>query len=641
MPDAPRPSPPLRATLRARLPASPSEWVWALSSLASLLVLAWLTVRWVGPVLLRPGVVGKRDWDQAEALRYLTVKSLRVFHQFPSWNPYACGGHPAWAAPEGDPNVVSPLLPVYLLLSLAAAMHVEIVVFVVAAVAGTWLLASRFTRSPALRALAAVVFVLDGRWAMQLAAGHLWHLSYALVPWALFFLDRATFADPSAGPPRRGDVVWAGACLSGMVYTGAVYAWPQTALLLGVYALWLAVAMRSLRPVLALALSTAVAFGLSAPKLLPALDVLARYPRVTIAAVKLSPEALSAALLDPAQTFNVGAGVGAGPWFEVGIYVGTLAAAWLVLGAIFAGGRREQPLRALAVVFVALALGPFHEYAPWTLARQLPVLSSQAMPSRWLILAVLATACAAAGASERLLVHAGRLRLGLEVALVGAVAWIGLDVTAVARKPLLEELTVTAPASPDQTATFVTETRLPASLQPADASAPATLPAERANLGTIECNTFPGLSNFAGLASSLPGYDGRPSGIGARGRDDGEYRGEAYLVEGRGLARIVAWAPGAVTVQVEGARAGDHLVLNQNWDPGWSVRGAGAWSYRNAIAATLNDGTATVRFRYGSWWSWLGLALFAATVAALVAGRRAARGQGRGRGHGLLAVLWS
>ena len=187
----------------------------------------------------------------------------------------------------------------------------------------------------------------------------------------------------------------------------------------------------------------------------------------------------------------------------------------------------------------------------------------------------------------------------------------------------------------------MTETKLPASLQPPDTSAPATLPAERANLGTIECNTFPGLSNFAGLASSLPGYDGRPSGIGARGRDDADYRGEAYLVEGRGLARIVAWAPGAVTVQVEGARAGDHLVLNQNWDPGWSVRGADAWSYRNAIAATLKDGTATVRFRYGSWWSWLGLALFAGTVAALIAGRRGARGRGQGRGHGLFAVLWS
>ncbi len=634
MPDEPRPSEPLRVKLRRRLPSTRAGWAFWLASAASLLVLALLSVRALAPVLLRPTLLGRHDWDQAEALRYLTIKSLRAFHQFPSWNPYACGGHPAWAAPEGDPNVVSPLLPAYLLLPLAVAIHVEIIAFTLAAAVGTWLLASRFTRSPAVRALAVVVFAYDGRWAMQLAAGHLWHLTYALVPWTLFFLDRAIGAEPALGPPRRGDVVWAGACMALMVYAGAVYPWPQTVLLLVVYALWLAVVTRSLWPAAALALSGAVAFGLSAPKLLPALDVLARYPRVTTSALRLSPEALSAALLDPAQTFSVGSGIGSGPWFEVGIYVGTAAAAWLVLGALLAGGRREQPLRAMAAVFVVLSLGPFHEYAPWTYARELPVLSGQAMPSRWLYLAVLATACAAAGASERILAHAGRWRAALEVALVVLVAWIGVDVTNVARKPLIDEMIAPVSTMPDQSATFVTETKLPGLLQVADVPLPATLPAERTNLGTIECNTFPGLSNFAGLAATLPEYDGRPSGIGARGREDPEYKGEAYLLEGHGLARIVAWAPGAVTVQVEGAQPGDHLVLNQNWDPGWSVGGADAWSYRNAIAATLKDGNATVRFRYGSRRSWVGLLLLLATVAALVAARRE-------RGRRVLGMLLS
>src|SRR5208337_4516865 len=93
---------------------------------------------------------------------------------------------------------------------------------------------------------------------------------------------------------------------------------------------------------------------------------------------------------------------------------------------------------------------------------------------------------------------------------------------------------------------------------------------------------------------------------------------------------IVAWAPGTVTVTVEGARPGDHLVLNHNWDPGWSVKGADAWSYRNAIAATLKDGGATVTFRYHSRFAWLGLLLLGATVGALVVVRRS-RGRG-GRG---------
>jgi hypothetical protein len=411
-----------------------------------------------------------------------------------------------------------------------------------------------------------------------------------------------------------------------MVYAGAPYPWPQTVVLLGVYAVWLAIAMRSAAPLVSLGLAGAVAIGLAAPKLLPVLDVLARYPRPTLAAVSLTPEALSAALLDPTQTLQTATpGVAAEAWPEVGIYVGTLAAAWLVLGAILAGGRREQPLRALAVVFVVLSLGPFHEYAPWTLARQLPVLSTQAMPSRWMYLAVLLTACAAAGASERGLVHLGRKRLAAEVALVALVAWVAFDVVTVARGPLLEATRAPAALAADQTAAFVTETKLPGALAPPESSTPASLPAERANLGTIECNTFPGLSNYPGIAATLPAYDGRPSGIGARGRGDADYQGEAYLVEGRGLARVVSWAPGAVDVQVEGARAGDHLVLNQNWDPGWSVGGADAWSYRNAIAATLRDGTATVAFRYRSRLAWPGLLLFVVTVGALVYARGARR----------------
>lgn len=634
MPDEPRPSEPpqtLRAKLRRRLPSSPAQWAWLLATVASALVVVWHAARVLAPVLTPPSRLGHHDWDRAEALRYLVVKSLRVFHVFPSWNPYACGGHPAWAAPEGDPNVVSPLLPAYLALPLPIALHVEVVFYAAVSAVGTWLLASRFTRSPALRALAVVVFSFDGRWALQLAGGHLWHGVYAFVPWALFFLDRAIGAEPTLGPARRRDVVWAGGCLALMVYAGGSYPWPQTVILVGVYALWLAIAMRSLWPLAALGLTAAVAAGLSAPKLLPALDVMARYPRVTTAGVGLSPETLSSALLDSTQTFRTSApGVAPDAWPEVGIYVGALATAWLVLGAIFAGARREQPLRALAVVFVVLSLGPFHHYAPWALARQLPVLSSQAMPSRWMYLAVLLTACAAAGASERLLVHVGRRRTAAELALVALVAWVSFDIATVARGPLVEELNAPLTAGRDLTAPFVTETRLPASMQPPDVSTPASLPAEAANLGTIECDTFPGLSNYAGIGATLPAYDGRPSGIGARGRQDPDYQGEVYLVEGRGLARVTAWAPGTVEVSVDGAQPGDHLVLNQNWDPGWSVQGADAWSYRNAIAATLKGGRATVTFRYHSRFAWLGWLLLGATIGALVVLRRGRRRAQRG-----------
>ena len=72
---------------------------------------------------------------------------------------------------------------------------------------GAWLLASRFTRSHAARAFVAVVFAVNGRWTLQLAAGHAWHMVYAWMPWALFLFDRAVGraagARPAAHARRR------------------------------------------------------------------------------------------------------------------------------------------------------------------------------------------------------------------------------------------------------------------------------------------------------------------------------------------------------------------------------------------------------------------------------------------------------
>ena len=67
---------------------------------------------------------------------------------------------------------------------------------------GAWRLASRFTESRAVRALFTVVTVVNSRWAMQIAAGHTWHLLYGLLPWMLYYFDRAI--DPTT--PSRDAV---------------------------------------------------------------------------------------------------------------------------------------------------------------------------------------------------------------------------------------------------------------------------------------------------------------------------------------------------------------------------------------------------------------------------------------------------
>ncbi|MFH1788911.1 MAG: YfhO family protein, partial [Candidatus Altiarchaeota archaeon] len=67
-----------------------------------------------------------------------------------------------------------------------------------------------------------------------------------------------------------------------------------------------------------------------------------------------------------------------------------------------------------------------------------------------------------------------------------------------------------------------------------------------------------------------------------------EYRGEAYLLEGNGDARIIQFTPNRVVVKVQ-ASGEDRLILNQNYFKGWKVKGNmfGRVEAKNGLVSTL------------------------------------------------------
>src|SRR4051812_12155085 len=211
------------------------------------------------------------------AHRLLTVKALLRFGQAPLWMPYACGGYSEWGNVQGASNWVSPFLPFYLLLELRHALRAELVGTLLISALGTWLFAGEFTRSVAARTFACLVFVANGRFALQAATGHLWHLQYCYVPWVFWAFERSLAERrPALGPLCVGGVAFAS-----MVYAGGIYPLPHTALLLVVYALARAALEKTWRPLVAVAALGALGVGLSAPKLLSvALDFGERPRRV-------------------------------------------------------------------------------------------------------------------------------------------------------------------------------------------------------------------------------------------------------------------------------------------------------------------------------------------------------------------------
>jgi len=566
----------------------------------------------VAPIFNELTSFGGHDWDTMVVNRHLVIKSIKSFHQFPFWNPYACGGHPAWANVEGDTTVVSPFFPLYFLAPLQIAQRVEVTVVALFSAIGTWLLAGRFTRSAGLRLFACALYVVNGRWALQAATGHLWHVYYAWTPFVLYFFDRAVRA-PGFEPLSRArllSTVWAGAFLALMVYTGAIYPLPQTILLLGLYALGLALTKRSWRPIGLCALAGVISFGLAAPKLLPIVDNLSRFPRHTDSPELLSMSVLAAALVTrgqnmgshPAPTSHWG-------WHEWGMYIGWIPLLVLLLALALVATRLERQLRAIGLLFLLIAAGSFHEYAPWSLLRSLPIFSSQHVPSRWMYPSILVLGLAAILVGERLLGRMWRGRSLAEFLVLAVALWIAVDVGRESAMATAGAFWMRLPPIAESVTGFHQEQAIPAQFEYERRDwAPSALGAQIANVGVINCNTFPGLNIYAKDASGVI------RGLGAIAKGDPRYRGEAYLLGTNAPVSFVRWSPNEMVAEVRGGTPGDLVVLNQNWDPSWKADGERAMNHEDKIAARLSSSDQTITFRYRPRSLPISLVLFAATL---------------------------
>ena len=138
------------------------------------------------------------------AYRYVTVLSLKDHGQLPWWNPWFCGGFPAWGYAEAATNLVSPFGVLYALFPFPLALRLEAVAATIAGVLTTYLLAGRFTSSPGWRAFVAAIVMLSSRWALQVSSGHMWHLAYAWMPTrALLLRSLGTRAEGGVRGRRR------------------------------------------------------------------------------------------------------------------------------------------------------------------------------------------------------------------------------------------------------------------------------------------------------------------------------------------------------------------------------------------------------------------------------------------------------
>ncbi len=578
-----------------------SPRAWALVVAAVLLL--WGELRMLGPMLARWDTYGFHDWDAATAYRHITTVALLEYGELPWWNPWLCGGFPAFGYVEGATNLVSPYLPLYLLLDVRAAIRIEVLGATATALAGAYLLASRFTRSVALAALVAALFALNGRWAFQLGTGHTWHLQFCWLPWALWAFDLAQ------DPGRGRSAILAGAFVALTALLGGIYPLPYTALFLTGYALLLAVGRASLRPLGRLAVAGGVAAGLAAPKLWPVVDTMASAPRIIESREVIGLGDLVVMLTERGQRYGAfPVRVPAYNWHEWALYVGALPLAALVLGALFARGPRAQAIRLLGLLAWLLGLGAFHPHSPWALLHRAPIFSSLHVPSRFhLVMVLLLAVSFAAWVGERL-DRALRRSPWLDLLLLLPVGAIVADLGREARGGVAHAFWMQAPDAIARAPAFE-HRRLPTvEYVRRDWAKPVLLPM-LANQGVVECY---------GIPESFP--------VGAIPVEDPRYRGMAEVADGPGEATVTEWSPNRALVEVRGAEPGALVVYDMNYERSWRAEGAPALEHERRVAARLRPGATTIEFHYRPRRLGAGLLVCLATSGAIVFGLRRFRG---------------
>ncbi len=537
------------------------------------------------------------DWDQHLFYHWVPYRTVIDYGEVPLWNPWACGGTPLVANPQA--RFMSPFFLVHLLFGPVVGLHIEIVLHLAILAGGGWFLGRELGLRPIGRAAVALGFLGTSAHYLHLAMGHTWALSYAYLPWILAFVWRAV----------RTSTLWpaviAAALLALVILEGGIYPAPQAGLLVGATCVALAVQRRRLFPIAVAAVTGFGAAALAAPKLLPTLQLMWQFPRSTLATESTTPRLLFDALFARDQVLSRAVppqahGLTWG-FHEYGAYLGP-AVAILAVVALVLARRRVLGFALLGALFLLLACGriEFGDHLslnPWGALHELPIFSSQHVPSRFLIPFVLCVAILAGFGADMLGARWGRRG---QLAALALVALGAIDAFTIG-PPNLWRMYDSPVGAAGPPGAFHHEWWGDTNLM---------MPLARANRGALHCYE----SVYLKIAAQMPGPG---------------FRGEQYLTDGSEV-RLTRWSPNALDFEATGGPA-TVLVVNQNYHSGWTMTEphGRTFSHQGLLAAELPAGTTRIALRYRSRAMWVGglLALIAALAGAWIRRRERKRPQ--------------
>jgi len=531
---------------------------------------------------------GTDDWRMFSGAWEATRVSILQYHQWPSWNPWHCGGVVLYQDPQaGFPG------PLFLLtfwwLPAVAGMKVWILGHLFAGALGAWAVVRSRGGHLGEGLLAAAMVSACGFCAEHFGGGHASFAPFLLFPWILL-AHRKALVDP------RWSVATA-ALLAVCVMSGATYPLPLMAVGLALDTLLRLGDPTARRGMLVALPLTALLFVLLAGiRLLPVLAFLLEHPR-------LMPLDDSMTLAEVVQTWVVRDHPRAFPghvyvWPEYGNYIGVVPVVLLGMSLVVGAVRRDT-LRDdrrvdlfLLAGLVWCALGNIPGASLFGLLHELPVFRSLRVPSRFLhpVTVVAALAVSALLIDTRKRLESLRIRPTLLRAFILAECVLALGV-----------------------AIDICRSNSPRLQQGVDPPIPAGVASPRFHQNPAapywRWPTFPVAG--VGTPACYAAFDWEAP----RGLWMGEVPQERLDPPDAGTVQPTRWSPNALSWTVE-LRQPATLLVNQHADSGWGTDVGEVTERDGLVSLALPAGRHTVTLRHsprglgaGALLSLLGIAL--------------------------------
>jgi hypothetical protein len=551
------------------------------------IILVTLVLVLVFPGFSRLHNLGRGDWDLFCFWDEVPRVTINDYHQFPLWNPYASGGRPMLANPQA--GFLRPTFFLSLLLGCAAGLKIEMILMLIIGMLGMFLLMRRHKMSPQASILAASLFGLSSYFTLHIAEGHVHFTTFALFPYIfLFFLK--SFEQPRWLAGAAALIAWI--VLAG----GAIHELVPIALFLGMYGVLLSIKMRSVRPALYVAAIFALAFLLTAIKSIPVLQLLQTHQRPMDSGFeKTTLKGLYEVLLGREQRFLGLSFEGQSwHWHEYGAYVGFIPLIAFIFSIPFLW-RKQWPLIITGLLALFSSMGNIVPWAPWNLLRELPLIHSTHVPSRYIIMFIFAFAFLVGQGYDRL--DAAQKKHPVRRLVLAAIAvFVIVDLILIGHKAFSDKMFDVVPPE---------VTHNPVFHQMVDQD-----PRKYGDYSNMYLNL---LANNGTLNAN----DNLPFAGHAREPSDRAYRGEVY-VEGNGIAAYSLWSPNRLAVAVTAASL-SRVVVNQNYYTGWKTTdGRAAEDFNGLLSANITSADHLVEFYYLPDSFLLGSAVSAVTLAGVM-----------------------